>query len=483
MNIHRFLTGHEVFDEIVTLKYGSSILLLDDSFMEAKNLISNLLSKKKHYEIVSRAPEGQEETTIGIGERSVSDTSLTVNDLRSRKKGEAIIHSYFPDFIIRHGPDVFLRLLESWHESITTYKTVEFYLLPKNSFQEVERKIMSIVDGVIEFKVTRSGNGFGLSFVPMRCCRTEYHLKEFPYKIEKGRVLIEFEGEFTSTLPMITTQEITKRVENYQNYLQYLQIELGHENPSNLSRDDTWMISQIEGKDLLSIKVLFPEIFEDVLRKIAKWHIKGIIKVVKSDVKIIDETIFNMGKPMSSKIKFALGLPTWLTLPLVKDRNMHSVPIDIYMTEKRAIFEFVKTLFGENTELGAKSLDDMLNLEEKFHEVISRRTSLERIKKMGENVLGEIDIKHLPKVIEIALDIAYKLKPRIEKILPKKYKLTIPECFHCENIKASRPICTAISGGVSGACSLTFKRKIECKEIMCKSMGDDACVFDLIVMD
>ena len=141
MNVHRFLTGHEVFDEIVTIKYGSSLLLLDDSFMEAKNLISNLLSEKKPYEIVSRAPEVHEETTIAIGERSVSDTSLTVNDLRSRKKGEAIIHSYFPDFIIRHGPDVFLRLLESWHESITTYKTVEFYLLPKNSFQEVERKI------------------------------------------------------------------------------------------------------------------------------------------------------------------------------------------------------------------------------------------------------------------------------------------------------------------------------------------------------
>jgi hypothetical protein len=453
--------------------------------MEAKNLILNLLSEKKPYEIVSRAPEVHEETTIAIGERSVSDTSLTVNDLRSRKKGEAIIHSYFPDFIIRHGPDVFLRLLESWHESITTYKTVEFYLLPKNSFQEVERKIMSIVDGVIEFKVTRSGKGFGLSFVPMRCCKTEYHLKEYPYKIEHGKVLIQWDGEFVDTLPNLSFQEISKRIDFYKKYLPYIRIVGGVEDPSKLSPDDYWLLSQIENNDLFTIKVLFPEIFEEVLKKIAKWNIRGFIKVIKEDNKIIDESKYNIGKKTGITTKIGLNLPVNLShfIFSAKSGHINSVPTDIYMAEKRAIFEFIKMLFGDDTQMGTESINSMLNLEEKFHEVIGRITSAERIRKMGEDVNITLDIKFLPKIVHLLLRIGYNLNCDIKQISPTVYHLTVFECFHCTKIKSEIPICKAISGAIMGACSQAFKRKIYCKEIECKAIGHKECVFEVIVKE
>ncbi|MCJ7637319.1 MAG: hypothetical protein MUO21_07500, partial [Nitrososphaeraceae archaeon] len=206
MNVQRFLTGHDVFDEIVNLYYGSTTLLLDHSFIEGRHLLFNLLTNNKPYEIVSsiRGVPNPDERIVPIGEKSVSDASLTVNDLRNRFPEEIIIHNYFPDFIIRHGSDVFLRLLESWHDSITSGRTVEFYLLPKGAFQEIERKIMSIVDGVIEIKVSQINKRFGLSFIPMRCCKPEYHLRDFPYRIDSGRLLIEWDREFVEKLPSVT---------------------------------------------------------------------------------------------------------------------------------------------------------------------------------------------------------------------------------------------------------------------------------------
>lgn len=477
----RFYTGHELFDEIVTINYGSSILMLDESFMEAKALLKALFNKRKPFELVPyevKTPSGQ---VLTVGDLSLSDASVNINKLREDFKESVIIHSYLPDFIIKYEVETFLRMLEGWRERIKNNRTVEFYLLPKGAFREVEKKIMSIVDGVIEIKVKREGKGFSLSFIVMRCCKPEYHLHEFRYKIEGSNLLIEWEGEYRDKLPIITFDEIMDRVESYKRDLPYLRIEPGATLPTTLPLCDYWLLSQIEGKDMFYVKILFYEQFDKILEKIAKWHILGYIRVVKKAEKLVDERKFNIGKPVSWKTKLALNLPLGFTKWFLSRDRIRAVPADVYSAEKRAIFEFLKIFFGESTELGIESLENLLSLEEGFHEIVGRSTAAERIRKLGEDVTNKIDLKHLPKIIKTTLYVGYKLDCNVKEVSPDLFLVTVYDCFLCEGMRSIRPICRSINGALIGACSLTFKRTISCKEIKCKALGDENCVFELKV--
>ncbi|MEM3437975.1 MAG: hypothetical protein QXP55_05560, partial [Nitrososphaerales archaeon] len=335
----RFYTGHELFDEIVRINYGSSILMLDVSFMEAKTLLNALFNKRKPFKLVSYEVKTSDSQVLTIGGLSLSDASVNINKLREDFKESVIIHNYFPDFIIKYEAEAFLRMLEGWRDRIKSNKTVEFYILPKGAFPEIEKKIMSIVDGVIEIKVKREGKGFGLSFIVMRCCKPEYHLHEFRYKIEGSNLLIEWEGDYRDRLPIITFDEIMSRVESYKRDIQFLRVERGATLPTSLPVYDYWLLSQIEGKDMFYVKILFYERFDEILEKIAKWHILGYIRVVKKAEKLIDERKFNIGKPISWKTKIALNLPLGFTKWFLSRDRIRAVPADVYSAEKRAIFE------------------------------------------------------------------------------------------------------------------------------------------------
>ena len=475
----RFYTGHELFDEIVTINHGSSILMLDESFLEAKNLLLALFKKQKPYEIVPHEVGTLSGQVLAVGNLSLSDASVNINKLREDSKGSIIIHHYLPDFIIRYGADAFLHTLEGWRDRIKSNRTVEFYLLPKGAFYEVEKKIMSIVDGVIEIKVKREGKDFCLSFIVMRCCKPEYHLREFFYKIEGSNLLIEWEGEYRDKLPIITFDEIVNRVESYKRDLPFLRIEHGSGLPISLPTYDYWLLSQIEGKDMFSLKILFYERFDEILKKIANWHILGYIRVVKKAEKLVDERKFNIGRPISWKTRLSLKLPLGFTKRFLSRDRIRAVPADVYAAEKRAIFEFLKRFFGESTELGIESLENLLSLEEGFHEVVGRSTAAERIRKLGEDVTKSIDIKYLPKIIKVTLYVGYKLDCNVKEVSPDLFLVTVYDCFLCEGMRSIRPICRSINGALTGACSLTFKKMISCREIKCKALGDENCVFEL----
>ncbi|MCP8304892.1 MAG: hypothetical protein H3Z50_05435 [archaeon] len=478
--VDRFYTGHEVFDEMVRINYGSSILVLDESFMEAKNLLLALL-KKKPFELVPREVETSNGQILAMSELSLSDASVVVNRLRSDYKGSIIIHRYFPDFLIRYDSEAFLRLIESWHNHIKDNKTVEFYLLPKGAFPEVEKKMMPIVNGVIEVKVKRERKGFDLSFVVMRCCKPEWHLHEFRYRLEGSKVLIEWEGEYRDKLPRITSDEIENRVESYKRDLPFSKVEVGTGVPVSLSNRDYWLLSQVRERDLFSLKMLFYDRFDEVLEKIARWHIMGYIRVVKGDKKFVEESDFNVGKEVGWKTKLALKLPLKLTLSLLRSSDFRTVPLDVYAAEKRALFEFLKIFFGDRTELNIESLDNVLEMEERFHETVGRIKALKDIKNLEKDAGIVIDMKYLSKIVKMVLQVAYKLDCDIEEVSPTTFLIKVDDCFLCEDIESIRPVCRAISGALTGACSLSFKRKIDCKEIQCKALGNDSCVFKLTI--
>ncbi|MCP8312609.1 MAG: hypothetical protein L6M37_06655 [Candidatus Methylarchaceae archaeon HK02M1] len=476
----RFYTRHEVFDEIVRINYGSSILVLDESFMEARNLLLVLL-KEKTFELVPRQVETSNGQILAMGEVSLSDASVVVNKLRSDCKGSIIIHRYFPDFLIRYEAGAFLRLIESWHNHIKDNKTIEFYLLPKGAFPEVEKKMMSIVNGGIEVKVKREGKGFDLSFIVIRSCKPEYHLQEFRYRLEGSKVFIEWEGEYRDKLPRVTSDEIKNRIEDYKRDLPFLRIEVDSGVPVSLSNRDYWLLSQVRDADLISLKILFYDRFDEVLEKIARWHIMGYIRVVKGDKKYVEESDFTIGKKISWKSKLALKLPLKFTLNILRASDFRTVPLDVYVAEKRALFEFLKIFFGDRTELNIESLDNILEMEERFHEMVGRIKALKDIKKLEKDAGIVIDMKYFSKIIKMVLQVSYKLDCNIEKVSPTTFLIKVDDCFLCEGLESIRPVCRAISGALTGACSLSFKCKIDCKETQCKALGNDSCVFKLTI--
>ncbi|MCP8323198.1 MAG: 4-vinyl reductase [Candidatus Methylarchaceae archaeon HK02M2] len=476
LKVDRFYTGHEIFDEIVTINYGSSILVLDESYMEAKNLLNAIL--KKPIEFVSYDVETSRGQIVSVSELSPSDASVTINRLRDESKGSVIIHNYLPDFLIKYGSEAILRLIGVWREQTLNNKTVEFYLLPKGTFSDLEKKLISIVNGVIEVNVKRSEKEFDLSFIVKRICKPEWHLREFRYKHDGLKVLIEWEGEFTDKLPRITLDEIKNRVESYKKELPSLRVKVGTGVPVSLSNRDYWLLSQIKGKSLYFLQTLFYDRFDEILESIAKWHIMGNIQVVKCDKNIEQEDKFE--KDISWKTKLALKLPLKLALYLLRSPEFRTVPVDVFVADKKAIYEFLKIFFGDRTELNLESLDSLLYMEEKFHEITGRLKAIKDMKYL-ENENIRLNIKYLPKIIKMVLHVGFKLDCDINKVSATTFQIKVDKCFFCEGIKSVKPICKAIVGGLTGACSLTFKRKINCKEIKCKALGNNCCEFELTV--
>ncbi|MFQ6135451.1 MAG: hypothetical protein ACE5KU_06545, partial [Nitrososphaerales archaeon] len=152
----RFLFGHEIFDEIVTAEFGSSILVLDENFIESKELISALIRKTdwaspvNSIEVTSgKASLGSGALTVGLPGEDLAYTSATLNEFRRSHRRWVIVHNYLPEFLVRYKSEDLLRLIESWRGTISENETVEFFLMPKGTFPETERVLKSVVDGVI----------------------------------------------------------------------------------------------------------------------------------------------------------------------------------------------------------------------------------------------------------------------------------------------------------------------------------------------
>jgi len=152
----------------------------------------------------------------------LSDISIDVNKVRTRYPNTPIIHTALPDMIMKNEPDDVLRLLMAWQKNIREAGTVEFYILPKGTFQDLERKILAVVDGGVEIRVDQTDSRFRSYIKPIRCCSPESHLKEFQYVLDSGRLLIRLEDRLTDELATFDQEEIVNRMADYKNNLRFL---------------------------------------------------------------------------------------------------------------------------------------------------------------------------------------------------------------------------------------------------------------------
>ncbi len=479
----RFTVGHRIFDNIVDINYGTSILMLDETFSEANKLLKMLLrgnanrTGSQFFEVVPHSSLDVGGNVIEIGDEPLTNISININKLRRRFNNLPFIYTVLPDMIIKNQPDDILRLLMAWQKNIRENGTIEFYILPKDTFQDLERKILSIVDGAIEVRVDQANNRYRSYLKPIRCCKPEFHLKEFQYRVESGRILIQWKDRFTDELFSYDLEEISSRVEDYNRNLRFLKITRGEKSDSQLSVYDYWMVSQIQDKLLSEIKEIFPEKFDWILEKIASWQISDVIRVVKT-TDLLSSTASQ--KIRVSKItRIALNLPTWLTTMFIRFRTgrPRTTPLDAYLYNRKATLAFIKMLFSTLDLQEADYTDRLLEMQKRFNEMGARETAVKHTKLLGENASLKLDMVYFPKILDLTFNTTYRVKPLITKVSETEYLLKFRECFECNEVSYSKPICSAIEGIVEGICGAIFKIDAKCKEIECKALKDQACLF------
>ncbi|MCS7136096.1 MAG: 4-vinyl reductase [Nitrososphaerota archaeon] len=482
----KFFTGHEVFDEISDIRIGNSILVLDGGYGEASYFLERLLKSKDYIIMRHKIEEEVVGKQVTIQFSTLNDLSIKVNNIRRGNEKKILIHDYLSDLLIKFDPDLVLKLLAVWKEETQRNETVEFYILTKDAFAIIEKKLLSLLDGGIEVEVTPQKEIKQSSFTLIKCCKPEYSLKPIKFIISNDELLIEWMGEFTNRIPAITSETLKEKIRFYEENINNLKIIKGEKDYVNVLSEDFWILSQIDGVHLLMVKMLYPDIFESLLEKIATWEISGYVKLIidKGDEPLLKNAKKLMNKKgISLKTKFALGLPSRFFYAIQRISSLPKVPAKVYVMEKRSIFEFLRHITAGSKEEHTVLFENLLKLEEKFHEFVSRKKALEDIIAQKENPLYSLEPKYIPKIIKLTIYYGYGLNVDVKFLDDRTIRMTVPECYICKDISSSLPVCTAITGAIKGVLSVTFKRPVDGREIKCKAIGDNACEFEFYFLN
>lgn len=478
--MEKFLTGHEIFDEIVDIYYGSALLVLDDGYGEARHFLMNLIKTQKPIRLMIGWDHSPTKEVVFVAPLTLNDVSIAINKLRRNAQKTVLIHEYLSDLLIKHEHESILKLLEIWKYEVQNNKTVEFYLLPKGTFPEIEKKILAIFDGGIEVRISQTKMTNVREFVPIKCCHPEWNLRSVKYEYRDNRVLIEWYGEMTDKLTRLSPDLVNERIKYYEENLTHLKLKINHRRLVKPVTESLWLFSHFfDDKTLLDVKLLFPEDFNNLLKKIAIWELQGYVSIVEAEEKPIKNIKQVEKERVNFKTRFALKLPSWFFFKFLNIKEGARVPGSIYNMERKFMFEFFKNILCAADAECNEKIEKFLKIKEEFHQMIGRHRALEAIQEIGENPLKKLDIKYLPKVIKLTLYFGYRLKCSVERINTNVFRIRVPACFLCKNTTSEIPVCSAITGAISGAVSVTFKEKVQVKEIKCKATGHEECVFEL----
>ncbi|MEM4246232.1 MAG: V4R domain-containing protein, partial [Candidatus Bathyarchaeia archaeon] len=377
-----------------------------------------------------------------------------------------IIHNYLPPLLIKEDEERVLKLIESWKEKILHNQRVEFFTLPKNTFPLFEKKLQAITVGAISLRLVKTEKEKYLTFQISGSCRPEFHLEEFPFIVKDNRLLVRWGDEYTDKIPC-GDEAFLQRLNYLREKRQRIRISEGREamivNPA-----DRWLLSQIKGKMLDEVCLIYPELCDEIMDKLAQWNILGAVR--------FEEQAANPPPPLKEGLsiltRFALHLPTPISLMFLQRRS-HTIPLEVYNTLRKSVEAFIST---QAPECSLIELDD---LETSFQEMTARLTAMKTYQKLKEDPRQRLPIKHLPKILSLAIFYGYRMKPQTRRIGENEFEVSIPDCFICKGQKGNEPACKLLSGTILGACAFVFKEKFSCREVRCKAMGDPSCIFQL----
>ncbi|MEM3072319.1 MAG: V4R domain-containing protein [Candidatus Bathyarchaeia archaeon] len=472
----RFFTGHQIFDFISSIPEGAALLLTDETGFEAPMFLNALLRGllgKEGAVFISAEPTPIDLKVERVRLEEIPDITVLSFEVekvrRSLKDGCLIIHGYLHHVLIREEEDRILKVIESWRERAANSRIVEIFLLRRDAFPSFEKKLHSLTAGSINIEVNRSGKEVEFSFKMVGCCKPEHHLKEFPFQVKDGRLLIKWGEEFTDQLPLEGEDAVKNRLKYLQENVNSIRIvESGRfESPNPYER---WLFSQVKGMKLTEINMLFPEKFSELLEKIATWSVKGYVR--------FESTQNQAPPPPRDRVKLttrmALAFPTPIALFFLR-RRAHTIPIKVYHTLRKSVEAFL------SSQLPGKDLkDELAEMELRFQEVTARLTAIDVYLEIGEDPRTRLDLRYLPKIISLTMYYGYGLKPRVAKLNDYEYEVSFPDCFICRDVVGG-PACQLLAGTMVGGCSIVFKERFTCNEVECKASGGKACVFRLSV--
>ena len=474
----KLLTGNEVFDHISDIGTGSSIAVLDITRFESVLFLNALLRNSPSRDNVIICSCEPVDTRFQLRRinldklHDLTELSLEMEKYRQTVGGQGIvIHHYLPHLLVKENEDLVLRMIEYWLVKQPIVETTQFFTLPKATFALFEKKLQALVSGVISINVMRTDEERLLSFQIMGTCRPEYHMKEFPFSAEDGRLKIKWKDSFTDILPREEEPAIRNRIEYLRTNLYSTRIIRGDAQPTSeeLSLYDRWLLSQIISWRLEQVVCYFPEEIDEVLRKLALWNLRDFVRFEPVE----PSKPAPPKKQLSSRTHFALSLPTTVSLQLLR-RRQHTIPMAVYNALRRSVHAFILDRLRKE-DLGK----ELAEFETYFQDMTARTAAVETFSELGEDIRYDFDLKYLPKILSLATYYGYGVKPKISRLSEDLFSIDVPDCFICSGAKSETPVCQLLIGTIVGCCSVVFKERFTCNEVQCKASGDSSCVFQL----
>jgi predicted hydrocarbon binding protein len=474
----KLVTGNEVFDHIADIDAGASILVLDITRFESMHFLNSLLQNSPYKDkvvVVSCEPIDTPFQLRKISlDRFQDPTELSIEMERYRQAvGDhgVVIHHYLPHVLVKESEDLVLRMIEYWLMKQPSVTTSQFFTLPKATFTFFEKKLQSLVSGVISISVLKTEKERCLSFQIVGSCRPEYHMEEFPFVVENGCLLIKWREAFTDMLPREEEAAITNRIDYLKTNFNSTKIIRDDSSitTESLSPYDKWLLLQLIGWRLEEVERYFPESLNDILRKLALWNLKGLVKFEEAEFR----TPSSPKGGLKTTTRLALLLPTVISLQALRKRR-HTIPMSVYNALRRSVQAFASDRLREDD-----LKKELTEFETYFQDVTARTAAVETFAELGEDLRSNMDLKYLPKILSLAIYYGYGLKASISKMSEELYKIELRDCFICSDVKSESPVCQLLIGTIVGCCSVVFKEHFSCNEAQCKASGEKSCVFYL----
>ena len=468
-------TKHEVFDELTNLTFGSSVLVLDETHFESLMFL-NTLMEDAHLFVVQSPEVRFKIHKLDLREHPLNDLSILMGKFRHSIKKGILIHHFLPNLLVKEGEDRILAMLEDWMTKTRESSLLELYTLPRGTFPNFEGKLLSLCDGTITIKIEKRDEAYQAAFTLTGICKPEFHRIEYPYKFEHGKLLIKWGGKFTDRIPRESKTEIAEGKEFLKQNLHSLRV-VGGKTQARLSNQYDYMLfSQVIGKRLSEIQLLFPAIFEELSEKITRWNIADYINLEKINA----EDIMNVKNKISLSTRLALLVPTRLSVRLLKHSPGHKVPVNVYFALREASEAISASPISGPAPPEKINTTDLENF---YQEMVARVAAVRDIKGVSEDPRSRLDLKYVPKIVSLTLAAGYILSCAVKKKSENVFEIRIKDCFMCKERETKKPICSALAATITGVCKVVFKEKFSCEEVECKAMGNKECIFILKRLD
>ncbi|MEM0348798.1 MAG: hypothetical protein QXD24_01250 [Candidatus Caldarchaeum sp.] len=430
-----FKTGNKEFDEIVKFNAGAAVLVLDESFAEGRNFIQTLFQSSPIIEIISPRGSSQSRNVLQVEVDNLQSLSIQVNTVRKTHQPMILLHLYLPDILVKHGEENVLRMINFWLDEIRRNGHLEFFIIPKHTFTDFERRLLSIVDGAIELNVEKKPAGYETTFTPIRLSDERYNLKPVSYVITDGKLLIRPEVQ--------TPESAMARIRQLLVSGEGVKVVFTGKYAGKTSINHYFLLREVSGWSLSWVADAFWDEVDDVLKSLGILYDLGVVKFVAIpvDKSFLHEKVGNYGQKLA--VVFTAG----------------------FEELAETVIDYLNLTYDMNKDM---KLDNTLGY---LRQLYARLTAY---------AYANIESISFEALLEKILRRHLGLKADVKKKSSTMYVMEVKSCPVCCELDAfENPghCMETFSHVLKGAAKAVFRTGVEVSELECSSKGGKKCVF------